>query len=139
VLHSWRGDATSSIASATASHHAEENRYENCDRYRVHVCQSWGICQSYDEEHGRREVIGRGSSIVAACYDRYRVHVCQSWGACQGYDEEHGRWEAIGYGPSIEAACHNAREHAEAADINRKYLMQTLSLAKDAAEEMIAN
>jgi len=101
--------------------------------------QSWGICQSYDEEHGRREVIGRGSSIVAACYDRYRVHVCQSWGACQGYDEEHGRWEAIGYGPSIEAACHNAREHAEAADINRKYLMQTLSLAKDAAEEMIAN
>jgi len=33
------------------------------------VCQSWGICQSYDEEHGRREVIGRGSSIVAACYN----------------------------------------------------------------------
>jgi len=108
------------------------------DRYRVHVCESWGICQSYDEEHGRREVIGRGSSIVAACHDRYRVHVCQSWGACQGYDEEHGRREVIGYGPSIEAACHNAREHAEA-DINHKYLMQALSLAEDAAEETIAD
>jgi len=40
------------------------------DRYRVHVCESWGSDQgTYDEEHGRREVIGRGSSIVVACHN----------------------------------------------------------------------
>ena len=33
------------------------------DKFRVHVCESWGSAQGYDEEHGRREAIGRGDSI----------------------------------------------------------------------------
>jgi hypothetical protein len=36
------------------------------DKYRVHVVESWGSCQGYDEEHGRNEVVARGSSISAA-------------------------------------------------------------------------
>jgi len=32
-------------------------------KYRVHVCESWGSAQGYDEEHGRIEVIGRGEDI----------------------------------------------------------------------------
>ena len=38
-------------------------------KFRVHVCESWGSAQGYDEEHGRREVIGRGGSIGAAIGD----------------------------------------------------------------------
>lgn len=34
---------------------------------RVHVCESWGSCQGHDEEHGRREVVGRGQSVQEAC------------------------------------------------------------------------
>lgn len=37
--------------------------------YRCHVVESWGSAQGYDEEHGRREVIGRGDSIRAAVVD----------------------------------------------------------------------
>lgn len=40
--------------------------------YRVHVVESWGSCQGYDEEHGRREVIGRGESIEQACAEAAR-------------------------------------------------------------------
>ena len=36
------------------------------DKYRVHVVESWGSAQGYDEEHGRREAIGRGDSIREA-------------------------------------------------------------------------
>lgn len=36
---------------------------------RCHVVQSWGSAQGYDEEHGRREVVGRGPTISAACSD----------------------------------------------------------------------
>jgi len=36
------------------------------DKYRVHVCENWGSAQGFDEEHGRREVIGRGNSISEA-------------------------------------------------------------------------
>lgn len=39
------------------------------DSIRVHICESWGSCQGYDEEHGRREAIGRGESIRSACQD----------------------------------------------------------------------
>ncbi len=39
------------------------------DTYRVHVCESWGSAQGYDEEHGRREAIGRGDSIESAISD----------------------------------------------------------------------
>lgn len=34
---------------------------------RVHVVESWGSAQGYDEEHGRREVVGRGETVKAAC------------------------------------------------------------------------
>lgn len=36
------------------------------DVYRCHVVETWGSAQGYDEEHGRREVIGRGESITRA-------------------------------------------------------------------------
>lgn len=36
------------------------------DRYRVHVVESWGSAQGYDEEHGRVEVVGRGDSLQEA-------------------------------------------------------------------------
>lgn len=39
------------------------------DKFRCHVCESWGSAQGYDEEHGRREAIGRGESIRAAAQD----------------------------------------------------------------------
>lgn len=39
------------------------------DKYRVHVVESWGSAQGYDEEHGRREVIGRGESVREAVED----------------------------------------------------------------------
>lgn len=38
-------------------------------KVRVHVCESWGSAQGYDEEHGRREVIGRGVSVREAIDD----------------------------------------------------------------------
>lgn len=44
-------------------------------RYRCHACESWGSAQGYDEEHGRREAIGRGESIAEAVRDaRTRAH-----------------------------------------------------------------
>ena len=39
------------------------------DLFRCHVCESWGSAQGYDEEHGRREAIGRGESIAEAVTD----------------------------------------------------------------------
>ncbi len=42
------------------------------DKYRVHVCESWGSAQGYDEEHGRREAIGRGGSVEEAVSDARR-------------------------------------------------------------------
>jgi hypothetical protein len=39
------------------------------DKLRCHVVESWGSCQGYDEEHGRREAIGRGESIRGAVDD----------------------------------------------------------------------
>lgn len=39
------------------------------DKYRCHVVESWGSCQGYDEEHGRREAIGRGESIRECVVD----------------------------------------------------------------------
>lgn len=35
-------------------------------RYRCHIVETWGSAQGYDEEHGRREAIGRGDSIAQA-------------------------------------------------------------------------
>lgn len=35
--------------------------------WRVHVVESWGSAQGYDEEHGRREAVGRGEGIEEAC------------------------------------------------------------------------
>ena len=42
---------------------------ERGDKFRAHVCESWGSAQGYDEEHGRREAIGRGESIRAGIAD----------------------------------------------------------------------
>lgn len=36
---------------------------------RCYVVESWGSAQGYDEEHGRREVSGRGVSIRDAAQD----------------------------------------------------------------------
>ena len=36
------------------------------DTYRCHIVESWGSCQGYDEEHGRKEAIGRGDTISDA-------------------------------------------------------------------------
>lgn len=35
--------------------------------YRVHVVESYGSAQGYDEEHGRTEVVGRGETLAEAC------------------------------------------------------------------------
>lgn len=65
--------------------HVPGNSYHDCDvvvsrnhkMYRVHVVQSWGSCQGYDQEHGRREAIGRGSSIREAIEEaRDRARGC---------------------------------------------------------------
>lgn len=36
---------------------------------RCHVVESWGSAHGRDEEHGRREVIGRGRGVEGACSD----------------------------------------------------------------------
>tara|TARA_Y100000310_G_scaffold316852_2_gene369059 strand:+ start:1145 stop:1438 length:294 start_codon:yes stop_codon:yes gene_type:complete len=38
-------------------------------KYRVHVVETWGSAQGYDEEHGRREAIGRGETVEEAIQD----------------------------------------------------------------------
>lgn len=57
--------------------HVPGHQYRDCDvvvsrkgdKFRVHVVESWGSSQGYDEEHGRREAIGRGESIRDAIND----------------------------------------------------------------------
>ena len=36
------------------------------DKFRCQLVETWGSAQGYDEEHGRREVVGRGASIREA-------------------------------------------------------------------------
>lgn len=36
------------------------------DRFRAAIVHVWGSCQGYNEEHGRRAVIGRGDTIAEA-------------------------------------------------------------------------
>ena len=36
------------------------------DKFRCHVVESWGNDQGYDQENGRKEIIGRGDSIREA-------------------------------------------------------------------------
>ena len=42
----------------------------NCGRrkgnWTVEVLEVWGSCQGYDEEHGRKKVIGRGDEMASA-------------------------------------------------------------------------
>lgn len=65
------------LASTTAGKaygHVPGHRYHDVDvtisrrggKHRCHVVESWGSAQGYDEEHGRREAIGRGESVEAA-------------------------------------------------------------------------
>jgi len=65
--------------------HVPGHHYLDCDvvvsrkgdKFRVHIVESWGSCQGYDEEHGRREAIGRGESIGQAIMDaRKRAKDC---------------------------------------------------------------
>jgi hypothetical protein len=51
--------------------------------FRCHVVESWGSAQGRDEEHGRREVIGRGLTIHGACSD------AMSRGLSSGIGEEY--------------------------------------------------
>lgn len=34
---------------------------------RVQIVETWGSCQGYDEEHGRRSVVARDVSLEQAC------------------------------------------------------------------------
>lgn len=38
-------------------------------RWAVDVIETWGSAQGYDEEHGRKTVVGRGDSIAEAVRD----------------------------------------------------------------------
>lgn len=37
--------------------------------YRCRVLEVWGSAQGYDEEHGRKSVVGRGASVSEAVQD----------------------------------------------------------------------
>lgn len=67
-----------SASAGTPYGHVPGHRYSDVDvtisrarngSIRVHVVESWGSAQGYDEEHGRREVVGRGPDISSACRD----------------------------------------------------------------------
>ena len=72
------------LASVTAGKpygHVPGHRYHDVDvvistrdgsSFRVHVCEHMGSAQGRDEEHDRREVVGRGGSIGSAC-DNARI------------------------------------------------------------------
>jgi hypothetical protein len=51
------------------------------DKFRCHVVESWGSAQGYDEEHGRREVTGRGGSVVEA------IAVAERFAKAAGIDD----------------------------------------------------
>ena len=53
------------------------------DKYRCHIVESWGSAQGYDEEHGRREVIGRGDSIRECIDDAKQNAVAVGMDECQ--------------------------------------------------------
>ena len=38
-------------------------------RWRVSVLETWGSAQGYDEEHGRKTVVGRGDDLDSALAD----------------------------------------------------------------------
>ena len=65
----------SSDSAGIAYGHVPGHQYHDVDvvvsrsggKIRVHVCESWGSAQGYDEEHGRREAIGRGETVAVAC------------------------------------------------------------------------
>lgn len=66
-----------SESSGKAYGHVPGHQYHDVDvvisersgKFRCHVVESWGSAQGYDEEHGRREAIGRGETIRAAVSD----------------------------------------------------------------------
>jgi hypothetical protein len=41
-------------------------RFGPDDKFRCQIVEVWGSAQGFDEEHGRREVVGRGDSIREA-------------------------------------------------------------------------
>ncbi len=78
-------DELASESSGKAYGHVPGHQYLDCDvvvsrkgdKFRVHVVESWGSYQGYDQEHGRREAIGRGDSIREAIGDaRTRAKDC---------------------------------------------------------------
>jgi hypothetical protein len=42
-------------------------------RWRVEIIETWGSAQGYDEEHGRKTVIGRGEELDDAVRDAERL------------------------------------------------------------------
>lgn len=70
-------DELASRSAGKAYGHIPGNLYHDVDvvvsrkatKFRVHVCESWGSCRGHDEEHGRKEAIGRGESIAEAIRD----------------------------------------------------------------------
>ena len=66
----------SSVCIGTPYGHVPGHQYHDVEvlisrkgeKYRCHVVESWGSAQGYDEEHGRKEVIGRSADLEeAAC------------------------------------------------------------------------
>jgi hypothetical protein len=65
----------SSESAGAAYGHVPGHQYHDVDvvvsersgKYRCHVVEVWGSAQGYDEEHGRKEAIGRGETIREAC------------------------------------------------------------------------
>jgi hypothetical protein len=68
-------------SAGTAYGHVPGHHYHDVDveitrrsngRWRVEVVETWGSAQGYDEEHGRKEVIGRGDTLDSAVSDAER-------------------------------------------------------------------
>jgi len=62
------------VSVGTAYGHVPGHQYHDVDvmisrkgdRYRCQIVETWGSAQGYDEEHGRKEAIGRGGSTTEA-------------------------------------------------------------------------
>lgn len=72
----------SSTSVGTEFGHTPGHQYNDVDvvisqsrdgKFRCHIVESWGSAQGYDEEHGRREAIGRGESISEAAHDAKQI------------------------------------------------------------------
>lgn len=73
-------DQLASASDGVAYGHVPGHQYHDVDavlsrrggKFRCHVVESWGSAQGYDEEHDRREVVGRGESVKEAVAEARR-------------------------------------------------------------------